>query len=335
VATGTKFNGAFATVAIALAGLAALWEGRLRVRQLVAWGGLGVAAALLALSVASPHVVVKPAATWTAFQHEMERVRWLDYGWNLWAPGWQYKPYVYQFGAAFPFSFGVALYAAVLGGLVYCAARWRRVLLVPFGYAAVYLGVMGSWDFVPIRYYLPIEPTLLVAPALALAAGLTATAPGVRWWTTAALAGVLGYTLAFTVSTTARFTDDTRLQAERWLQPHASEGSTILTVGSRWYLPDPRGPGVTNLLQYRAMPRVVEHRRPELVVLTSLHYARSYRQRDANVALWDTVRRGMLPYRLAKRFRANYLNWHFYSKLDPMYEGYFVSPTIEVYRRVP
>ena len=202
LATGTKFNGAFATVAITLAALAALWERRVRVGQVVAWGALGVAAALLALFVASPHVFLKGRATWRAFQHEMTRVHDLDYGFNLWAHGWQYKPYVYQFGAAFPFSFGVALYAALLGGLIYCAVRWRRVLIVPFGYAAFYLGVMGSWEFVPIRYYLPFEPVLLMAPALALAAGLTAPAVRVRRWTGAALALVLGYTVAFTVSTT-------------------------------------------------------------------------------------------------------------------------------------
>jgi hypothetical protein len=103
-----------------------------------------MAAALLALFVASPHMFLRGQATWKAFQHEMARVHDLDYGFNLWAPGWQYTPYVYQFGAAFPFSFGVALYAALLGGLVYCAVRWRRVLIVPFGYAAFYLGVMGS-----------------------------------------------------------------------------------------------------------------------------------------------------------------------------------------------
>jgi hypothetical protein len=82
------------------------------------------------------------------------------------------------------------------------------------------------------------------------------------------------------------------------------------------------------------MPAEVAHRRPAYVVLTSLHYARSDRQRDGNVAMWDTVRKGVLPYRLARRFRAEYLNWRFYRKLDPMYEGYFISPTIEVYQRV-
>jgi 4-amino-4-deoxy-L-arabinose transferase-like glycosyltransferase len=334
LATGTKFNGAFATVAIALAALVALWERRIRVGQVIAWGALGVAAALLALFVASPHVFLKARATWSAFQHEMDRVQWLDYGFNLWAHGWQYKPYVYQFGAAFPFSFGVALYAAVLGGLIYCGLRWRRVLIVPFGYAAFYLGVMGSWDFVPIRYYLPFEPVLLMAPALALAAGLTAPSGRVRQWTAAGLALVLVYTVAFTVSTTARFTDDTRLQAQRWLQARVEEGSDVLTVGAEWYLPTPKGPRVMNLLQYLAMPAVVAHRRPTYVVLTSLHYARSYRERDENVAMWNTVRKGVLPYRLAQRFRAEYLNWWFYRKLDPMYEGYFISPTIEVYRRV-
>jgi 4-amino-4-deoxy-L-arabinose transferase-like glycosyltransferase len=334
VATGTKFNGAFATVAIALAALVALWERRLRVGQLVAWGALSVAVALPALFVASPHVFLNWEATWWAFQHEMYRVRIIDYGFNLWAAGWQYKPYVYQFGAAFPFSFGLALYAALLGGLVYCAIRRRRILIVPFGYAAFYLGIMGSWDFVPIRYYLPFEPVLLIAPALALAAGLTAPALAVRRWTGAALALVLAYTVAFTVSTTARFTDDTRLQAQRWLQQRVAEGHAVLTVGAEWYLPTPTGPQVINLLNYGAMPGVVADRRPDYVVLTSLHYARSYRQRDDNVAMWDTVRKGVLPYRLERRFRAEYLNWHFYRNLDPMFEGYFVSPTIEVYRRV-
>ena len=332
LATGTKFNGAFATVAITLAALAALWERRVRVGQVLAWGILGVATALLALFVASPHVFLKGQATWRAFQHEMSRVHDLDYGFNLWAHGWQYKPYVYQFGAAFPFSFGVALYAAVLGGLIYCAVRWRRVLIVPFGYAAFYLGVMGSWEFVPIRYYLPFEPVLVMAPALALAAGLTAPAVRVRRWTAAALTLVLAYTVAFTVSTTARFTDDTRLQAQRWLQSRVAEGHEVLTVGAEWYLPVPKGPRVTNLLQYGAMPAVVAHHRPDYVVLTSLHYARSYRERDGNVAMWDTVRRGVLPYRLVQRFRAEYLNWWFYRRLDPMYEGYFISPTIEVYQ---
>ena len=333
LATGTKFNGAFATVAITLAALAAIWERRVRVGQVFAWGVLGVVAALLAMFIASPHVFLQGRATWRAFQHEMSRVHDLDYGFNLWAHGWQYKPYVYQFGAAFPFSFGVALYAALVGGLIYCAVRWRRVLIVPFGYAAFYLGVMGSWEFVPIRYYLPFEPVLLMAPALALAAGFTAPAVRLRRWTGVGLVLVLGYTVAFTVSTTARFTDDTRLQAQRWLQSRVEEGHDVLTVGAEWYLPTPKGPRVVNLLEYLAMPAVVADRRPDYVVLTSLHYARSYRERDGNVAMWNMLRKGVLPYRLAQIFRAEYLNGWFYRRLDPMYEGYFISPTIEVYQR--
>ncbi len=180
-------------------------------------------------------------------------MRTLDYGFNLWAPGWQYRPYVYQFGAAFPFSFGVALYAALLGGVIYCAVRWRRVLVVPFGYAAFYLGIIGSWDFVPIRYYLPFEPVLLIAPALALAAGLTAPAAAVRRWTGAGLAAVLAYTVAFTVSTTARFTD------ERGFRPSGGSSSVWRrdTMSSRW-APNgtcqAEGTRVVKLLQYRAMP---------------------------------------------------------------------------------
>jgi 4-amino-4-deoxy-L-arabinose transferase-like glycosyltransferase len=333
IATGTKFNGAFEAVAIALAALLGLGERRLRMGQLVIWGLSGVVAALAALLLASPFALVKASTVWKALQREMAHVQSLDYGFNLWAPGWQYKPYVYQFGAAFPFSFGIPLYASVLGGLVFCALRRRRVLIVPFGYAGFYLAVVGSWDFVPLRYYLPVEPVLLMAAALAFAAGLSAPTARLRRWTGAGLGLVLAYTVAFTVSTTTRFTDDTRLQAERWLQPRLANGASAITVGADWYLPTPKGE-VLHLLQYKAMPGEVARRRPTYVVLTSLHYARSYRQQDENVAMWDTVRRGGLPYRLARRFRAEYLNWRFYTRLDPMYEGYFVSPTIEVYQRV-
>ena len=265
----------------------------------------------------------------------MYRVRTLNYGFSLWAPGWQYRPYVYQFGAAFPFSFGVALYAALLGGLIYCAVRWRRVLVVPFGYAAFYLGVMGSWDFVPIRYYLPFEPALLMAPALALAAGLTAPAPAVRRWTAAALAGVLGYTVAFTVSTTARFTDDTRLQAERWLQPRVAEGHDVLTVGAEWYLPRPKGrPGDATSSStgrcrstWPATPSRL--RRADQPALRPVLPAAGRQRRRVG---HGPPGRASLPPRPALPGR--YLNWRFYRKLDPMFEGYFISPTIEVYQRV-
>lgn len=334
-AAGVKFNGAMAGPAVAIAGLLAVRERRLSLGRLFAWGGLGLGAAVGALFLASPYTFIQWERTWRAFQHEMYRVHVPNYGINLWAPGWQYRPYVYQFGAAFPFTFGIALYAVVLGGLVFCAARFRRVLLIPLGYAAIYLGVFGSWEFVPIRYYLPIDTVLLIPPALMLAAGLAAPSARLRWLTVAALGVIVSYTAAFTISTTARFTDDTRIQAQRWLNERVAEGRTALTVGAEWYLPRPErvADRVRNLLEYGAMPAVVEDQRPDYVVLTSLHYARSYRQQDDNVRMWDTVRRGVLPYRLVARFQARYLNYRLYRKLDPMYEGYFISPTIEVYQR--
>ena len=68
------------------------------------------------------------------------------------------------------------------------------------------------------------------------------------------------------------------------------------------------------------------------VVLTSLHFSRSYRQNDDNVAMWDAVRNGGLPYR-AFTFRGDFPNKGLYHRLDLMFEGYFISPTIEVYCR--
>ena len=213
---------------------------------------------------------------------------------------------MYQFGAAFPFSFGVALYAALLGGLIYCAVRWRRVLIVPFGYAAVYLGVMGSWDFVPIRYYLPFEPVLLMAPALALAAGLTAPAARVRRWTGARPWPACWSTRWRSRSPPPPGSPTTRgSRPQRWLEQRVAEGHDVLTVGAEWYLPTPKGPGVTNLLQYLAMP-AVSRREP-----SRLRGADQPALRPVLPAAGRQCRRvghgarGVLPYRLAQRFRAD------------------------------
>ena len=204
------------------------------------WPGAssGLAVALLALFVASPHMFLQWEANWRAFQREMRRVWIPNYGFSVWAPGWQYKPYLYQLAVAFPFSFGVALYEI---------AGRPRVLRGPMALGlhdpARVRGVLprrhGALGLVPIRYYLPFEPVLLLAPALALAAGLTAPSARARRWTAIALVGVVGYTLAFTVSTTARFADDTRLQARRWLQPvrergreHPHGGGALVFAGS-------------------------------------------------------------------------------------------------------
>ncbi len=334
VAVGVKFNGALAATAVATAGLLAVREGRLSASGLVGRGALGVGAALGAVLVTSPFSVLRWRKALAAFEQEYAHVHSLDYGFNLGAPGWQYHPYVYELAAAFPFSFGALLYAAVLAGVVYVAVRPRRVYLVPLSYAAVYFVVAGSWTFVPLRYYLPIEPILLVPPALMCAAGMRA-GPRLRWTSRAALALVVAYTAAFTVSTTARFAHDTRTRAAPWLQRRVAEGRSVLLVGVEWYLPHvvPGPGGVIYLPGYGQMLDVVAKRRPDYVVLTSLLYARAYRQHDENVALWDTVRQGRLPYELVRRFASPYLNSPVYSRLDPMYEGYFVSPTIEVYAR--
>jgi hypothetical protein len=48
---------------------------------------------------------------------------------------------------------------------------------------------------------------------------------------------------------------------------------------------------------------------------------------------YDRLRSGRSGYVLLRRFEADFLNKKLYRALDPMFEGYFVSPTLEFYRR--
>ena len=47
---------------------------------------------------------------------------------------------------------------------------------------------------------------------------------------------------------------------------------------------------------------------------------------------YDLLRNPEGHFELVKRFESHFINKRLYMKLDPMFEGYFVSPTIEFYR---
>jgi hypothetical protein len=72
----------------------------------------------------------------------------------------------------------------------------------------------------------------------------------------------------------------------------------------------------------------------DLVEITSMHYFRHERHRHpAFEPAYHRFRSGETGFRLVKAFDADFLNRDLYRRLDPMFAGYFISPTLEFYAR--
>lgn len=345
-ATGTKYPGAFGAVPFAAAIAIALYDRKLAgwkaaVRQIAIFGAGAIGGSFLV----SPYQYIDGIHTINTFLFELDNVETGHFGFDLNVPGWQYRPYLYEFAAAFPFGFGVALALLVYAGMARFAWRPSRARLVPLAFVAVFFGITGSWLFVPVRYFMPLFPVLLVAAGLFLDAVLTR-----RPRLGLALAViVIGYTTAFTATTVHRFTYDTRNESGEWIERHVPPGSVVLLAHSilRSYspLPDPdRVP--SRLVRLGRLDRTVAEYQKDMaasptgakvyVSASGLEYLRYYRtQEPESVAAWDHLRRNPSQYRLVQAFDRWYLNKDFYSWLDPMYASYFVAPRIEIYEALP
>ena len=344
-ATGTKYPGAFGVVPFAAAIAIALYDRRLAtwkdaVRLVAVFGAGAVAGSFMV----SPYQYLDGIQTINTFLFELDNVETGHFGFDLNVPGWQYRPYLYEFVAAFPFGFGVALALLVYVSVAWFAWRPSRPRLVALAFVAVFFGITGSWLFVPVRYFMPLFPVFLVAAGLFLDTLLIRR----QWLGIAVTAIVLGYTTAFTATTTHRLTYDTRNESGEWIERHVPPGSVLLLAHSilRSYspLPDPeRVP--SRLVRLGRLDRTVEEYQKDMagsptgakvyISASGLEYLRYYRTREPeSVAAWDHLRQNPSRYRLVKVFERWYLNKSFYSSLDPMYASYFVAPRIEIYEAI-
>lgn len=330
--TGSKYTAALATTAIVLA---ALFNGRPPSRRL---RGLAIAgaAALGACFLVAPYSFLRLGDTLAAMRFESEHTQGHHYGFSIPAVGWQYRHYVYQLFAAWPFSYGFGLYLSVAAGTLWALLRPNRRSLVVLGFAALFFGVTGSWNLTPLRYYLPLLVVGTVLAGLWQGAWLLDRS---GWRRAAALAGVLialGYTSVFSWQTTRRFGHETRVEAARWLETWRPSGS-LLGIGWVRYLAQPRpGSGIAfasgserDLLDRQKVAAF------DLVETSSLVYRRHYRHGDAAaIAVYDGLRRPDSGLKLVRRFEAEFVNKRLYTALDPMFEGYFLSPTLDFYEPV-
>jgi len=367
IAVGVKFNGLLAAVSLPVAAMAAWKEGRVERPARLFWMLIAAAGAALAgFLLVSPFSLIHFRETVAAYFFENRHVKGGHYGFDLSPAGWPYFPYVYQLFAAFPFSFGLPLWLLTAGGLVLFIMRSPRLrLLLGMAFVTLYFAIIASWKLVPTRYYLPIQPILLVLAAGMLAWALArAGKAGKIALTTAALLA-LAYTLAYDVSTVDRFRRDTRLQAARWGDSEFPPASRIILVEpifDRGFIvpegdpgPMPFGVPLERIMEKSYLP-LFDHRRyqvltrdlartvadvergrlgrGDILCLSSMVFLRDERMRKAGrerQRLWNFIRRNPRKFRRLRVFAAPFLNRGFYAALDPMYACDFVSPTIELY----
>ena len=336
-AIGVKFNGALAGASF-IAAAAVIGEGRTdswkKTSTDLVVAGL---ASMLGFAISSPYSLLNRSATIAAFQFESSHVEAGHFGYDLAASGWQYHRFVYELFAALPFDLGFALYAASLIGLLYFVLKMNPGrIAVGTSFRLLYFAVFGSYTFVPIRYYLPILPILVIISSLLLSDWTRKKSLFGR----GAVAAVFVYTAAFAVTSTHRFTQPTRLEAAAWADANLEPGAVVVYVHpifGQSYVPaiDPekflvRSAPITNL---RRIIETLEAVPDSYVVLSSLTYNRFYRQGNAEmIERWDSIRRNSRDFRILATFDGWYLNKSWYTALDPMFDGYFISPTVEIYR---
>jgi 4-amino-4-deoxy-L-arabinose transferase-like glycosyltransferase len=294
--------------------------------------GLGLAA-LIVCFLGTPFSFLHFSEFRADMAFEYAHVRSLHYGFSLPAVGWQYHKYVYEVFAGWPFSLGLALYAAAAAGGAWAVVRPRRETVVVLGFALLFFAIVGRWTFKPLRYQLPV---LVIA---AVYAGLWQGSwieSGRRWQrlvgAVAAIVTLL-YTATFTIQTTARFRNDTRIQAARWLDRTLQPGQRLLVIGNEHYAAFPNDLRIAVKNRNEAfIGRLAQRTDFDLAEITSMHYWRHERHRHhLFFPAYENLRNGGTSLELVKRFEADFLNRDFYRRLDPMFGGYFISPTLEFY----
>ena len=292
-------------------------------------------AALVACFVATPFSFLHFSQLRAAMAQEYEHVHSLHYGFSLPAVGWQYHKYVYELFAGFPFSLGVALYASVAAGTAHALLRPRRETLVVLAFVVPFFVILGHWTFTPLRYMLPVLVVGAVFAGLWQASWLESGQPWRRASAAVAAVLTLAYTAPFTISTTARFRHDTRIEAAEWLDRTLHPGQRLLLCGFSPYLAVPNDPRIAvDTAGEVWISRLAERVDFDLVEISSLHFWRYERHRHpAFDPAYRHFRAGERGFHLVQRFEGDYLNRDFYRRLDPMFAGYFISPTVEFYAR--
>lgn len=334
LAAGAKYTGGLVCLApfTALCLAAGLpWKRRLCFLLLAGF------CALVAAFIVTPFSFIRLGTTVGALAYENIHTHGFHTGFGLPAAGWQYHRFLYQFVAAGPFSLGLPLYLAALAGGIWFIIRPDRRRWILLVFAAAWGLKMGSLTFTPMRYYHPLFSLGALCAGLWLGAELQHPGSVCRRRAAGALVlVVLAATLAYTISTTRRYKYDTRIAADQWLKTNLRPGQVVHAFGWSPYeavLEDRRIPEKVH--EEGRIGQAVQVGTNDLVEVTALHYLRWERHgHEGYVKAYDRVRKRPDLFELVAAFDSPYLGRGFYSRLDPMFSCYFVSPRIEFYRHL-
>jgi len=341
-AIGVKYNGALAGISFLTAALLALLEHRISWQKVILFGGLAFSGAVIAFFISSPYLFLDYHHTIAGFLTEYKHTTGSGhFGFDLSAAGWQYHPYVYQLFVAFPFSLGFLLWMASFAGIIFFIykSHFNKILL-GLSFAALYFFIFASWKLVPLRYYLPLIPVLIIISSFLFDQLLTRTTK----WGFVVLVLVFAYTFVFSATTTHRFKHDTRLEAASWVVHNLKPGSQIFLVDphfgfsySPFFNSNIFRPSEISLRDLERGLNNHSFSSDSIFCLSSLDYDRYYRLKkdQIGIRIWDSIRNHPETFQKIITFESWFLNKWLYIQLDPMFEGYFISPTIEFYQLVP
>ncbi|HSD09608.1 MAG TPA: phospholipid carrier-dependent glycosyltransferase [Candidatus Binatia bacterium] len=331
LAIASKYTGALVGLSPLVASLIAP---RPVATLLAGLGALGLATIVFAFA-ATPFSFLHFGQFREAMAFEYQHVHSLHYGFALPAVGWQYHKYVYELFAGFPFSMGFALYASAAVGTVWVLVRLRRELIPVLAFAVSFFAIVGHWPFTPLRYQLPVLVVGAVFAGIWQASWLESASRARRVAGAVAVGATFVYTALFTFQTTDRLRHDTRIEAARWLDQTLKPGERLLLCGYSPYLAVPTDQRILVTAANEVLiSKLADRTDFDLAEITSMHYWRHERHRHpAFLPAYQRLREGRTPLHLVKRFDADFLNRDLYRRLDPMFAGYFVSPTLEFYAR--
>ncbi len=301
--------------------------------------GLIIAAltALVFAFIATPYSFIHLSETVKDMAYESSHVKSAHPGFSTTsATGFQYHLYRYELLAGWPFSMGIALYLTAISGLLWTILHCNAKRIPVLTFFFLFFGILGSWTFKPLRYTLPLVVLLAIFAGIWLESWLLSSNKKKKLTAIFIFSITLIYTSIFTFQTTDRFRHDTRIEAEKWLDNYMKPGQSILLCGYHYYLALPGDPRI-NVHGSRNNCVASPHNLTsfDLVEITSLHYSRYLRCKHNILRLAYKNFRHHPDFKLIKRFSSHFINKSFYEKLDPMFGGYFVSPTLEFYRYSP
>lgn len=295
--------------------------------------------ALLVFVLAMPWIVLDSDLVMSHLKLQVQLNAEPRFGFDRAPAGWQYRPWVYEVTAGLPFSLGLAFYALALVGSSHLIRHRTPEGLLVLTFLVAYIGFLGLGSRVFLRYLVPALPALCVIAAAGAVALMGARAWSLRVAGRVAVGVAFGFTLWFTVLTTQRFAPDTRLLAAQWIDAQVPIGES-LGMNTIPELSPPVDPRRYPVVRYdRAIraewvdPIIYM---PRYLVVTSAIYNRALRdprQYDFYLDSYHRLWAGDTPYALVARWDSPLPLADLYTRLDPMFAAYYVSPTIEVYRR--